>query len=104
MTEGIALWDEPLTPDERERILDAAAEAVVRRGLQTPALFALEMHRPFGFVASQGLIVLGPLLGPLVGIERLQNAARLLREPGAFDAIITRIEERSAQGRSRAGE
>ena len=100
--EGIALWDEPLTPDERERLLDTAAEAVVRRGLQTPALFALEMHRPLGFIASQGLIVLGPLLGPLIGIERMQNAARLLREPDALDAIIARIEERSAQGRSRA--
>lgn len=94
--EGIALWDEPLTSDEREKLLDTAAEAVVRRGLETPALFALEMHRPLGFIASQGLILLGPMLGPLLGMDRMQNASRLLREPGAVDALIRRIEEQSA--------
>jgi len=94
----LALWDEPLAPDERERLLDGVAEAVVRRGLETPALFALEMHRPFGFLASQGLIVFAPLLAPLIGLDRMQSAARLLREPDAVEALIGRIEERGRTG------
>ena len=92
---SLALWDEPLTPEEREALVDRVAEAVVRRGLQTPAVFALEIHRPVSFVASQGLIVLGPLLGPLLGLERMQNASRLLREPDGIEALIRRIEERA---------
>lgn len=99
---SIALWDEPLAPEEREKLLDDIARAVTRRGLETPALFALEMHRPFAFLASQGLIVSAPLLAPLLGLDRMQNAARLLREPDAVEALIQRITERGANGRSEA--
>lgn len=88
-------WDEPLTPEERETILNEVTEAVARRGLQTPALFALEMHRPFAFTLSQSLILSGPLLAPLLGIERMERAARLLREPGTVELLIERL-ERSA--------
>lgn len=85
-------WDEPLPPDERERLLNEVAAAVAKRGLQTPALFALEMHRPLAFTLSQSLIVFGPLFAPLIGVERMERAARLLREEGAIDALIERIE------------
>jgi hypothetical protein len=92
VNEAIALWDEPLPKAERDALIEGVADAVARRGLQTPALFALEIHRPVTFVASQALIVLGPLVGPLVGLDRMQNAARLLREPGVIDELIARIE------------
>jgi hypothetical protein len=92
----LPLWDEPLAPEEREALLERIAGAVAARGLETPAVMALEMHRPFAFVASQGLIFFGPLLGPLLGIERMQNVSRLLREPGAVEALIRRIEDRAA--------
>jgi len=91
-SDALADWGEPLPAEERERLLAAAAEAVATRGLQTPALFALEMHRPFGFVASQGALLFGPLFGPLVGIDRVHCFARLLAEPGTIDELIARIE------------
>ena len=90
---SLALWDEPLPPEEREALIGRIAELVVKRGLEVPAIMALEIHRPVAFVASQGLIVLGPLLGPLLGLERMQNVSRLLREPGAIDALIAHIED-----------
>lgn len=89
---NLVAWDEPLSLAEREELLDRLADAVARRGLQTPAVLALEMHRPLAFIASQGLIVAGPLLGGLLGIERVQRVSRLLREPGALDALLARIE------------
>ncbi len=100
---SLALWDEPLAPEERETLLARIADAVTRRGLETPALLALEMHRPAAFLASQGLIVFGPLLGPLLGLERMQNVSRLLREPGAVDALIERIEEKARAREAAAG-
>ena len=96
---SVFLWDEPLAPDEREALMDRVATEVARRGLETPAILFLEIHRPVAFLASQGLIVLGPLLGPLLGIERMQAFSRLLREPGAVDELINRIEDEAA-GRS----
>ena len=84
--------DEALTAEERERLLDDVAGAVAKRGLQTPAILALEMHRPLAFTLSQGMIVFAPLFAPLLGVSRMELASRLLREPGAIDALVERIE------------
>lgn len=85
-------WDEPLPPDEREALIGRIIDFIARRGLQTPALIALEMHRPLGFVAAHAIMVGTPLVAPLLGLERLQGFARLIREPGAIDELIARIE------------
>jgi len=84
--------DDPLPAEERETILNGLAAAVARRGLQTPAILALEMHRPLAFTLSQGMVVFAPLFAPLLGLERMERAARLLQEPDAIDALVERIE------------
>jgi hypothetical protein len=86
-------WNEPLAPEERAALLDALAEAVRRRGLRVPTLFFVEVNRPLGFVASQGLIALTPLLAPLLGLDRLQNVGRLLADPATVDELVARLEE-----------
>ena len=96
---SVFLWDEPLSPAEREALMERVATEVARRGLETPTILFLEIHRPVAFLASQGMIVLGPMLGPLLGIERMQAVSRLLREPGAVDELITRIEDKAAARR-----
>lgn len=85
--------DEPLTATEREDLLTRMTEAVVKRGLQTPVLFFLEIHRPMGYIAAHGAIFAGPFLGPLLGIDRLNLLARFLAEPGSIDRLIKRLEE-----------
>ncbi len=88
-------WDTPLPPADREKLLEEFANAVAKRGLQTPVIFGLEMHRPLAFTASQSIVVFAPMLAPLVGIERLQNISRLLGEPGIIDRLIERIDQAS---------
>ena len=88
-------WDTPLPEADREKLLDDFAGAVAKRGLQTPVIFGLEMHRPLAFTASQSLVVFGPMLAPLIGIERLENFSRLLQEPGIVDRLIERIDQTS---------
>jgi hypothetical protein len=89
------LWEEPLSETEREALLERAAEQVVKRGLQAPVIMALEMHRPLAFIASQGIIFATPLVGPLLGLERMQTIGRFLQEPGAVEALIRRIEDKT---------
>lgn len=81
-----------LSPEERDRILDRAAEAVARRRMEVPAILALEMHRPLAFLGSQALIVFTPLLGPAFGLERLLTLTALLREPENIDRFADAIE------------
>lgn len=85
--------DAPLTDDERERLIDSVAQEVVRRGLSVPAILALEMHRPMAFVLGQGVVAAIPLIGPLLGLERMRGAARLMTAPGGIEALIRRIED-----------
>jgi len=67
------------------------ADGLKKRGLAIPALFALELHRPLGNTLAHGLMGLTPLLGPVLGAARMQQAAELLADPTAVDALIERL-------------
>jgi hypothetical protein len=77
---------------ESDALLDQLAGAVVRRGLETPAVFFLELNRPLTFLAGQATHVLAPFLAPLVGIGRMQELSRLLDDPRSIDRLLERIE------------
>ena len=96
-------WNEPLEAQEREDALETAADMVVRRGLSVPAILALEMHRPLAFVFSQGVIGATPLLGPLLGLQRMKTVSRLLAEPDGVEALIRRIEDKTVERDTLAG-
>jgi hypothetical protein len=89
---------EQLTDEARERWLQRCAEAVVRRRMETPAVLALELHRPLAFLGSQAVIVATPFLAPLVGLDTVRELTLLLQEPGSVDLLIRRIETLSAEG------
>ena len=88
----MTLLGTPLPTEEREALLERLAEGIRARGLQVPALFALELNRPLGNTLAHGLVGLTPLLGPVLGAEKLDVAARLLAEPDAMDDLISRLE------------
>jgi hypothetical protein len=88
-----------LEPEERDRILDRVAHEVTRRGLEVPAILALEMHRPLTFLGSQALVVFTPMLAPAFGIGNLQKLSKLLEERENLDRLIERIEELAAERR-----
>lgn len=81
-----------LTDEERDRLLEQAAQTVTRRRMEMPAVLALEMHRPLTFLSSQALIVFTPLLAPAFGLENLQKLTRLLEDRANIDRLIERIE------------
>jgi hypothetical protein len=86
-----------LTDDERDALLDRFAGQVVARGLTVPATLFLEMHRPFAFLASQGLLVATPFLAALFGVELVQRWASLLERPENVGRLVERIAELDAE-------
>jgi hypothetical protein len=86
-------------------LLDRVATQVVRRGLVTPAVFFLELHRPLSFLAGQATHALQPFLAPLFGYETVQRLARLLEDPANVDRLLDRIEqlEKDVQAFGRSG-
>jgi hypothetical protein len=85
-------WDAELSDTDRDAMIEKCARLVVERGMATPAILFLDMHRPLGFLAGQSLILASGFLAPLVGPQRLQQMSRLLQSPDSVARLIARIE------------
>ena len=95
-----ALRDVPLefvTPEQRDAMIDGFARMVVKRRLETPAIFLLEAHRPLAFMASQGVCFSAPLLGAFFGFRRMNQWSRILEDRENWDRVIARIEQAAAE-------
>ena len=94
-------WYEELAPEERERVIETVAQAVAKRGMETPAILFLEMHKPISFFASQGLVVTSPFVAPLIGIDNVRLASRLFEKRENVELLIQRIEELAVEKQDR---
>lgn len=88
---------EPLSEEETEKFVVDVATAIVKRRLETPAVLFLEMHKPLSYIASQGLIVAMPFLGPIIGQERIARFSRFLQARDNIERLIQRIEDMSEE-------
>src|SRR5213083_1089019 len=89
------LFDEP-TAEETDQAIERIASAIVKRRMETPAILFLEMHKPLSFIASQGLVVASPLIAPLVGLDNVPMATKLIEKRENVELLIKRIEEMAA--------
>jgi hypothetical protein len=85
--------EDDLSPEERDALIDELAKKVVDRRLETPTIMFLEMHKPVAFLAGQSMIVAGPLLSPLFGVDGMRKFSRLLSGEGNVERLIRRIED-----------
>lgn len=95
--------DQELTPEERDALIERIATGIIRRGMETPAVLFLEMHKPLSFMASQGLVVTAPLIAPILGFDKVQMAGKLMEDRGNIERLIRRIEELASQKRGPEG-
>ncbi len=94
MQEGTA-WQE-------ETLISHLVDWIARQGLATPAVFLLEAGKPFSFLGSQVLWMLQPLLGSVMGYERMAVYARLLEDRAAVERLLRRLESLRCGGDSPA--
>jgi hypothetical protein len=85
--------EEPLTPEERDKLIDEVADKIVGRRMETPAILFLEMNKPVSFLASQGLVAMSPFLVPLFGPGGVRRCAQLLSSTDNVELLIRRIED-----------
>jgi len=93
---------EPLPEEDLAKLVDDFARAIVRRGLEAPAIMFLEMNKPLSYIAGQGVIVATPLIAPLVGADRMGRFSRFLQSPDNIERLIQRIEELVEEKKERA--
>ncbi|MDA0836525.1 MAG: hypothetical protein O3B01_07185 [Planctomycetota bacterium] len=81
-----------VSPERRDEIIDYLALTVVRRKLQTPAIFFLELNKPISTVASSMITFAQPTFGAFFGFKRMAEWAALLDERENVELLIQRIE------------
>jgi len=87
--------DQEIEAAKQLAMLDELADAIVRRHMATPALFFLESMRPLGFVASQMMVFLRPLVAiAWPAPQRWDQVQRVLEERGSIELLAQRLEAR----------
>jgi hypothetical protein len=85
------------TPED-EALLDRIAAAVVRWGMEVPAIFLLESAKPLSFVGGQFLHFLSPIVHSVADAKDLDRLAILLERRETVEELILRIERADARG------
>lgn len=85
-------WDEELTEEETENLLDKAAEEIRKRKMEAPAILALEMHKPLSGIASHAMVAFAPFAIPFFGYDGVHNMSRLLKNRHNVERLIQRLE------------
>jgi hypothetical protein len=76
-------------------LLERVADAIVRRGMATPATLFLESMGPINFLGSQALHVLAPIIEFALSATELTQIARLLERRDSIPRLIILIEARA---------
>jgi len=83
--------------------LDPLAGWIRARGLQAPAAFVLEMHRPLMPMAFPAAVMAGTVVAPFFGPDYYEKI-EALRDPAALDWMLNRLSGPQASGASKAQE
>jgi hypothetical protein len=87
---------------EQHDFASQVADRLRQLGLRQPALTALEIGRPFAFVAGQLLWLAQPLLGLLTPRDTLSQLAELLEEPESVGMLIESLGREHGDGTGEA--
>ncbi|MCB8933236.1 MAG: hypothetical protein M9921_09850 [Fimbriimonadaceae bacterium] len=90
------LWENELTEEESEALIQKAVKEIRRRKLEVPATVMLEMHKPLANVGGHAAIVFAPFTVPFLGFDFVNNYSRLLSKRELIDRLLDQI----AQGRT----
>ena len=83
---------------DKSTLIEHIATRIKERELTGPAVVALELLRPLGFLGSQLVLMFAPLLGS-AGSSRYADYAGLLEDRQAMDQLLALLDTR-ARGRS----
>jgi hypothetical protein len=94
-------WDEELTPEEEEEIIEWTAKEFYKYGMETAAIFFLESYKPMSRIGtSLGTVFFSPLM-PIFGDNtaiRSQKVLKLFQEDKNVERLIVRLEEIAKKG------
>ena len=86
-----------LSERNAEQLLEKAAQVIVKRGMEVPAILFLEMHKPLANLIGHAVWVTMPVWALFFGVATTNELGALLSDPDQIERLIQRIEELSAK-------
>lgn len=86
-----------LAERDAEQLLEKAAQVIVKRGMEVPAILLLEMHKPLANLIGHAVWVTMPVWALFFGVATTNELGELLSDPERIERLIQRIEELSAK-------
>ncbi len=83
--------DSELSVSEKEAIAKIAKK-IIDRGFVTPAVFFLELMKPFSLLGSHALVFFGPIITAFMHKEKYYRATELLEDQKNVEFLISEIE------------
>jgi hypothetical protein len=94
-------WDEEITPEEEEEIIEWIAREFYKYGLETAGIMFLESLKPISrYSSSMGQVFVSPLL-PILGDNLMMKgdkAMRILEKDENVEKLIQRLEDMAVNG------
>jgi hypothetical protein len=94
-------WDEEITPEEEEEIIEWIAREFYKYGLETAAIMFLESLKPISrYGSSMGQMFFSPLL-PILGDNLMMKgdkAMRIFESDEKVEKLIQRLEDLAVNG------
>ncbi len=81
---------EPIDEKRREELLDAMANKINQFGMTVPAIFFLEMNKPFSYIGGQLMHFFSPMIG--VFFETFEDYAYFFDDRKNVELLIQRLE------------
>ncbi|MGQ9462386.1 MAG: hypothetical protein ACUVTP_05430 [Candidatus Fervidibacter sp.] len=86
-----------MVESDAEKLLEKAAQTIVRRRMEVPAILFLEMHKPLANLIGHAVWVTMPVWAIFFRVATTNELGALLSDPERIERLIQRIEELSEQ-------
>lgn len=94
-------WDEELSTEEEDEIIEWTARELYKYGMETAAILFLESYKPMSRIGtSMGTVFFAPLM-PIFGDNmaiKSQKVLKLFEEDKNVERLIVRLEEIASKG------
>lgn len=86
-------WENDLSEEETQKLLDKCADEIRRRRLEAPAILFLEMHKPLSNIFAHTSLAVAPFLVPLFGFDFINDYSNLLQKRDNVERLICMLEK-----------
>jgi len=87
------LWDEELTEEQRDALIEKVVTRIRRHKMEVPAILALESHKPLAYVGASLSMTMSPFIIGLLGYDNFNDYSRLFSKRANWDLIVDRLEQ-----------